>query len=98
MKMTYKKLLSNIYYKAVYHRDLHSHIMNDLLRDDLERKKSLGYFDAYSAIIQMIDYYDTIGSVDYKKVYKMKEELPYFLNFKKQKNMEVELNSLRNKE
>lgn len=74
---------------ATHHKDLHHGIMNDLLAEDWVRNKSRGSYDAYAAIVQMIDSYDTIGATDYKKVFKMKEELPYFLNKEKQKNMQA---------
>ena len=85
--MTYKKLLENIYYMAYHHKELHNGIMNDLLLEDWHRSKSRGSYDAYAAIVQMIEHYDTMGKTEYKKVFKMKNELPYFLNKEKQRNM-----------
>jgi hypothetical protein len=77
--MNNQKLLENIYYAALNHRDLHQRLMNDLHRDDLERERSRGLYDAYSYIVQMIIHNDTIGTVDYKKVYKMEETFPRYL-------------------
>lgn len=77
--MNNQKLLENIYYAALSHRDLHQGLMNDLLRGDLERERSKGLYDAYSYIVQMIVHNDTIGIVDYKEVYKMDETFPKYL-------------------
>jgi hypothetical protein len=86
--MTYKKLLKNIYYAALHHEELNRGLYNDLLRDDLSRNKAQGAADAYAFIKQMITHYDTIGQSDYKKVFDMKEPLPYFLNLDTQKAMD----------
>lgn len=85
--MTYKKLLQNIYYMAYHHKESNNLRMNDLLRDDVDRAKCKGSYDSYAVIVQMIEMYDTIGKCDYKKTFKMKNSLPYFLNKEKQKNM-----------
>lgn len=77
--MKYKKLLENIYFAAYHHKELNWLLKNDLLRDDLERKKAEGSFNAYSFIVQMIEHHDTIGQTDYKKVFKMKNPKPYFM-------------------
>lgn len=77
--MKNQKLLENIYYAALNHKNLNQLLMNDLHRDDLERFKSRGMFDAYSFIVQMIVHNDTIGSVDYKKVFDMEETFPKYL-------------------
>ena len=76
MAQNYKKLLTNIYYASKYFKESNNLMMNDLMRDDIERKHSKGQFDAYSYIVQMIEYSDTIGSVDYKKTFKMNCNLP----------------------
>ena len=77
--MNNQKLLENIYYAARHHKELNQLLMNDLLRDDLERERSKGLYDAYSYIVQMLVHNDTIGTVDYKKVYKMDETFPRYL-------------------
>lgn len=77
--MNNQKLLENIYYAARNHKELNQLLMNDLHRDDLERFRSRGMFDAYSFIVQMIVHNDTIGSVDYKEVFNMDETFPRYL-------------------
>jgi hypothetical protein len=78
--MTHKKLLQNIYKASKHHRDLNMFLANNLLRDDLERKHAKGCQDAYEFIIQMIVHWDTIGSVDYAKVFKTEEfRIPNFI-------------------
>lgn len=76
MKIPPKKLLKNVYFAALNHKNSAWLRMNDLLRDDLDRKYNKGLFDAYSYIVQMIDYHDTIGIVDYKKIFNMEEKFP----------------------
>lgn len=71
-----KKLLENIYYAAKHHQERSGMIKDDLLRDDLERCKARGSYDAYAHIVQMITHNDTIGIADYKKVFKMEETFP----------------------
>ncbi len=70
-----KKLLKNIYYAAKYHKDENNLMMNDLLRDDVERAKCRGAFDAYAFIVLMIEN-EGVGNADYKKVFKMEDTFP----------------------
>lgn len=77
--MNNQKLLENIYYAARHHKELNQLLMNDLLRDDLERFRSRGMFDAYSFIVQMMVHNTTIGCVDYKEVFNMDETFPRYL-------------------
>lgn len=76
--MNNKKLLENIYYAARHHKELNQLLMTDLQRDDLERFRCRGMFDAYSYIVQMIEHSTTIGSVDYKEVFKMDDTFPRY--------------------
>ena len=76
MKQNYKKLLTNIYFLAKHHKELNGLLMNDLMRDDLERRHSRGLFDAYAYIVQMVEHSQSIGTVNYKKVFKMEGKLP----------------------
>ena len=76
MKITPKKLLENIYFAAVYHRDSSDSRARDFTRDKILRAKDQGLADAYSYIVQFIEYSDTIGKTDYKKVHNMKEKYP----------------------
>lgn len=77
--MSNQKLLENIYYVARHHKELNQLLMNDINRDDLERFRSRGMFDAYSYIVQMMEHNTTIGSVDYKEVFNMDETFPRYL-------------------
>jgi hypothetical protein len=70
------KLLKNIYFSALHHRNSANLRMNNLLRDDIVRAKDEGEFDAYAWIVQMIENEDTIGIADYKRLFKMKEKYP----------------------
>lgn len=74
--MTHKKILENVYYAAEHLQELHLFLKNDLLADDVSRAKAAGAFDAYSQVLQMIRLHDTIGSVDYKKVFNMLDTFP----------------------
>ena len=42
-----------------------------MLRDEYYRRYSEGLHDAY--VVQMFEHSDTIGTVDYKNLYKMKK-------------------------
>jgi hypothetical protein len=75
MKTPPKQLLENIYYMALYHRDEAQLRMNDLLSDEL-REKDEGLYNAYAYVVQMIEYHDSIGLVDYKKIHNMKAKFP----------------------
>lgn len=77
--MNNQKLLENIYYAARHHKELNQFLMNDLLRDDYQRFRSRGMFDAYSYVVQMMEHNTTIGSVDYKEVFKMDDTFPRYL-------------------
>jgi hypothetical protein len=61
---------------ALYHRDKANLRMNDLLREDELREKDQGLYNAYAYVVQMIEYHDSIGLVDYKKVHNMKAKFP----------------------
>ena len=74
--MTPKKLLENVYFAALYHRDSNESRARDLLRDDEFRERDRGLADAYAFIVQLIEYSDTLGTVDYKKVHNMKQKFP----------------------
>jgi hypothetical protein len=76
MKTPPKQLLKNIYYMALYHRDKANLRMNDLLREDELREKDEGLYNAYAYVVQMIEYHDSIGLVDYKKVHNIKAKFP----------------------
>lgn len=76
MKQNYKKLLENIYFAALHHKELNGHLMRDLMRDDYERRVSRAHYDAYAYIVQMVVHSATIGKTDYKKVFKMEDKLP----------------------
>ena len=76
MKQNYKKLLENIYYMALHHRDLNERLSNDLSRDDIQRACDRSCYEAYAHVVQMVTHSDTIGSVDYKKVHKMEQPFP----------------------
>ena len=71
-----KKLLKNIFFMAVHHAKLNERLMNDLSRDSEQRAKDAGCYNAYSYVVQMCQYNETIGKTDYKKTYKMTEEFP----------------------
>lgn len=73
----YRKLLTNIYFLSKYHKDLNFFIMNDLMRDDREREYARGLFEAYSAIVQMVEQNDSIGRTSYQRIHKMEGTLPY---------------------
>ena len=75
-KITDSKLLRNIFYAALRHRDAARMRKDDLLRDDEIRAKDQGLYDAYAYIVQLIEYRDTIGITDYKKIHNMKEKFP----------------------
>jgi hypothetical protein len=74
--MTHKKLLENIYFAALHHKNEALFRANDLLRDDLERAKDKGLYDAYSFIVLMVQHSDRVGIADYKKIFKMTEKFP----------------------
>ena len=71
--MTNKKRLNNIYYMALHHKKLNQGLKNDMLRDEYYRRYSEGLYDAYAYVVQMIEHSDTIGTADYKNIYKMKK-------------------------
>ena len=78
-RISHKKLLQNIYKAAKYHSS-HAHMnANDLNAPGWARQNSLGSSNAYAHIVQMVVAWDSIGSVDYHKVHKIKEELPAIL-------------------
>lgn len=76
MKTPPKQILKNIYYMALYHRDKAELRMNNLLREDELRGKDEGLYNAYAYVVQMIEYHDSIGTVDYKKVHNMPNTFP----------------------
>jgi hypothetical protein len=76
MKMTPKKLLENVYFAALYHRDSNDSRARDFSRDKTMRERDRGLADAYSYIVQLIEYPDTLGVVNYKKVHSMKQKFP----------------------
>lgn len=71
-----EKLLENIYYMALHHAKLNESLKNDLTRDDTQRAKDEGYYNAYSYVVLMIQKSESLGKTDYKKVYKMTENFP----------------------
>ena len=75
-KITDSKLLKNIFYAALHHRDSARMRKDDLLNDDYLRTRDAALYDAYAYIVQLIEYRDTIGMVNYKKVFDMKEKFP----------------------
>ena len=76
MKNLHKKLVKDIYFMALHHAKLNERLMNDLSRDAEQRAKDEGYYSAYSYVVQMCQHNETMGKVDYKKVYKMTETFP----------------------
>ena len=48
-------------------------LANDMLRDEYHRRYSEGLQDAYAYVVQMFEHSDTIGTVDYKNIHKMKK-------------------------
>ena len=44
-----------------------------MLRDEYYRRYSEGLHDAYAYVVQMFEHSDTIGTVDYKNLYKIKK-------------------------
>ena len=77
MAQNYKKLLENIYFAARHHKELNDGLARNLQRDERQRAIDNARYEAYAYIVQMVNHSDTIGKVDYKKVHKMKGELPY---------------------
>jgi hypothetical protein len=71
-----ERLLKNIYFMALHHAKLNESLMNDLSRDDNERAKDEGHYNAYSYVVQMVRYSESIGSTDYKKIHKISENFP----------------------
>lgn len=61
---------------ALYHRDKAKLRSDDLLREDELREKDKGLYNAYAYVVQMIEYHDSIGLVDYKNLHNMKEKFP----------------------
>ena len=72
--MTNKKLLNNIYYTALYHKELNEGLKIDIMRDEYDRRYSEGLYEAYAHVVQMVEHPDDIGIVDYKNIHKMKKE------------------------
>jgi hypothetical protein len=79
MNNKHKTLLQNLYKMAKNHAELNQRLSNDLSRSDILRSKSEGSLDAYEFVLQMINHSDTIGNVDYDKVYRKRTLLPTFL-------------------
>ena len=61
---------------SLHHMKLNESLMDNLMRDDVQRARDGGLFDAYAYVVQMIRHNETIGKVDYKKAHKMKEGFP----------------------
>lgn len=61
---------------ALHHAKLNESLMNNLMRDDVQRAKDEAYNSAYSYVVQMITNSETLGKTDYKKIHKMSENFP----------------------
>lgn len=74
-----EQLLENIYYMCVHSMGMHLMMKNDLSRDNVERARSDGYYEAYAYVKQMMEN-PHIGMADYKTVFDMKEPSPFIFN------------------
>lgn len=68
--------MENVYFAALYHYQQNDSRANDVSRPEIMRSRDRGLADAYAYIVQFIQYNDSIGQTDYKKIHKMPENFP----------------------